>query len=119
MCSVDAFAKLVSDDCINTIWNAGFRPQHSGLLAVWFRQEIEIKDTRINVDLPLGADSTARILMWIERTPLNPMVVIAGADAIPGDATKAGLAELPASSTPFAPANYGRSGHLFGMPWPS
>ena len=86
MSSVVAFAKLVNDDCINTISNAGFRPQPSRLLAVWFRQEVGIKDTRINVDLPLGADPTARILMGIEGTPFNSMVMIAGADAIPGDA---------------------------------
>jgi hypothetical protein len=80
MSSVVTFAKLVNDDCINTISNAGFRPQPSGLVAVRFRQEIGIEDTRINIDLPLGADPTARILMGIERTPFNPMVVIARAE---------------------------------------
>jgi hypothetical protein len=67
----------VNDDCINTISNTGFRPQPSGLLAVWLRQEIGIKDTRIDVDLPSGADATTRILVGIEGAPFNAMVVIA------------------------------------------
>ena len=86
MCSVVALAKLVDDDCINTISKPGFRPEPCGLLAVGLRQEIRNQDAGINVDLPSGADTTAGILMGIEGTPFNAMVMIAGADAIPWDA---------------------------------
>ncbi len=85
MGSVVALAKLVNNDCIYAIPQTGFRPQLSSLLAVGFRQEIGIEDAGIDIDLPFGTDSTAGILMGVEGAPFDGVVMIAGADSIPGN----------------------------------
>jgi hypothetical protein len=61
------------------------RPAPSGLHAVGCRQQVEIEDIGINVDLPSRADTTAGILTGIEGTPFNAVIMVTGANAIPWD----------------------------------
>ena len=63
MSRVVALANLVSDDGINTISKAGFRPEPSGLLAVGCRQQVGIEDAGINVDLP-SAPTPPPVSSW-------------------------------------------------------